>query len=96
MLKEGWPYFYKVILSFLIQFKKEILNENDFPGILIILKSQNHVAKIVAKANKTINLDWNHLFDKADKLEIDNYFVYKMHSNYDNDTQRFKLSFSQQ
>ena len=96
MLIEGWPYFYKVILSFLMLFKKEILNESDFPGVLTILKSQSHVPKYVSNSKEITNLNWNELFNDASKLEIDNYFVYKMHSNYDNDTQRFKLSFSQQ
>jgi len=95
MLTQGWPFFYKLILAFLMQFKRQILTENDFPGILTILKSQNHITRLTAKQNKSFLFDWNELFKKALKLEIDSYFIYKMHSNYDQDTQLFKMSFSQ-
>jgi len=45
LLQDGWSFFYKVILSFLNQFEKLLLEEDDLAGILSVLKSQNHITK---------------------------------------------------
>lgn len=93
MLQQGWPFFYKVILGFLRQFEKQILEQDELLGILTVLKSQNHLIKNFAKDKNKMNLDWNALFQKAQKIEIDSHFIYKMHSNFDMDNQWFRTSF---
>ncbi len=40
-LKEQWPFFYKLILTFLKYHQKRLLRSNDFAEILMILKSES-------------------------------------------------------
>jgi hypothetical protein len=94
LLEYGWPFFYKVILAFLQQFERQLLEEDDLAGILSVLKSQNHIIKYSNKnKNNPFTLNWNDLFQKADKMEIDTFFIYKMHSNFDVQNQWFRTSF---
>jgi len=93
LLAEGWPFFYKIIYAFLQHFEKQIKAENDLMGILTVLKSQNHIVKHSNKLKNPLSIDWNLLFQKAQKIEIDSYFIYKMHSNFDVDNQWFRTSF---
>jgi len=94
LLSEGWPFFYKIILAFLQHFEKLIKAEDDLVGILTVLKSQNHIIKNSKNGIKNpMTVDWNSLFQKAQKIEIDSYFIYKMHSNFDADNQWFRTSF---
>jgi len=94
LLSEGWPFFYKIILAFLQHFEKQIKAEDDLVGILTVLKSQNHIIKNAKNGIKNpMTVDWNNLFQKAQKIEIDSYFIYKMHSNFDADNQWFRTSF---
>lgn len=93
LLGEGWPFFYKIILAFLQQFEKQIKEQDDLMGILTVLKSQNHIIKNSLKDKNSMTVDWNSLFQKTQKIEIDSYFIYKMHSNFDVDNQWFRTSF---
>jgi hypothetical protein len=45
------------------------------------------------KQKNQYQLNWNELFQKADKMEIDTFFIYKMHSNFDVQNQWFRTSF---
>jgi len=93
MLKDGWPFFYKLIMAFLSNFKNALLRETDFTGIFTILKSQNHITKKNMSNPNTIIVDWGALFQAALKnKELDSHFVYKMHSNYDVDSQQFRIN----
>ena len=93
LLGGGWPFFYKIILAFLQHFEKQIKEQDDLMGILMVLKSQNHIIKNSNDGKNGTSLDWNCLFQKAQKIEIDSHFIYKMHSNFDVDNQWFRTSF---
>ena len=81
-------------MAFLQHFEKQIKAEDDLVGILTVLKSQNHIIKNAKNGIKNpMTVDWNNLFQKAQKIEIDSYFIYKMHSNFDADNQWFRTSF---
>lgn len=92
LLENGWPFFYKVILAFLQQFEKTLLEKDDLADILCVLKSQNHITKFSSKNKNEFHINWNELFAKTEKMEIDTFFIYKMHSNFDVQNQWYKTS----
>lgn len=92
MLEEGWSFFYRVILAFLQQFEKLMREQSDFADILTVLKSQNHITKQRTKDKDHFNIDWNLLFKRAQKIDIDSSFIYRMHSNFDATNQRFRTT----
>ena len=92
LLEFGWPFFYKVILAFLQQFETMLLEKSDLACILTILKSQNHVIKHSASNKNPLSINWSELFQKADKMQIDTNFIYKMHSSFDVQNQWYKTT----
>jgi len=93
LLKYEWPFFYKLVLALISNFKTAILKETDFTGILSILKSQNNITKKTITNPHTIVADWHKLFSVAvNSNNVDSKFVYKMHSNYDADKQQFLIN----
>lgn len=95
LLEEGWSFFYRIILAFLQQFEKILKQQSDFSEILTVLKSQNHITKQRTKGKNPFSIDWNSLFQKAQKIEIDSTFIYKMHTNFDVENQWFRTSIVQ-
>jgi len=92
LLEEGWSFFYRIILAFLQNFDKILKEKSDFSEIMTVLKSQNHITKQRTKGKNPLSIDWNNLFQKAQKIEIDSSFIYKMHSNFDASNQWFRTS----
>jgi hypothetical protein len=82
-----------VILAFLQQFEKHLLKECDFAEILTILKSQNHLNQQNAEARENFRIEWDSLFEKAQYIQIDESFIYKMHSNFDTKNLWFRTTF---
>ena len=49
-LKEGWIYFYNVVLTFLKEIEEDLLEQNEFGDVLITLK--NYATPEKNKVNK--------------------------------------------
>lgn len=92
-MNDGWPFFYKLILAFLLHFGKEIQEQTDVIEVLTILKSQNHLPKDIRKTKKSpYYIDWKVLCQKAQEITIDSDFIYDMHMKFDSDNLWFRTT----
>lgn len=85
---QGWPYFYKIIIAYLSEHEKNIL-EHDGTDILPLLSKNNYIRKNKDyEENLTL---WKNIFKKAQYISIDPNFIKMMHKNYDPQKEIFKL-----
>ncbi len=85
---KGWSYFYKIIIAYLSEHEKKLL-EMDITDILPLLSKNNYIRK-TKEYEESLSL-WKSIFKKAQYISIDPNFINMMHKSYDPLRMTFKL-----
>lgn len=88
--RQGWIYFYKVVMFIMIKKKSLILDATDITHILNIIKMTyrpcTKMQKFVKKFKRNnIGLSWSKLFKKAKKYKLDEDIVLELYVQYSTD-----------
>ena len=82
-LKQGWPFFYKIVLSFLKTEEKKLMTCPE-DEILLYLLENNY-------RNKKPKEFWRNLMRNAEKIYISAGVVRGLHLNFDCESKMFRL-----
>lgn len=85
----GWSYFYKVVITYLNQYKSEIL-EADSCEILEILSRENY-KMCSEKEYKEQRVFWRNILRKAEDIDISKDAIKYLHSTYNSEKKVFKI-----
>ena len=98
-LKDGWIFFYKLVVKILEKNQPEILKANDLDEILKpIRNSSNHIQGISKLfsyiphfGNKFQGMYWEDLINSTYKVDLDEINIKNMLEIYDSNTLNFKI-----
>ena len=87
LLRHGWIIFYKIVIVYLIQFKEQILSEDqDNVDTLVALTSNNYQTKEQRTA-----LNWSQIVSQANSMQLDDDSITNLLQNFDLKKLNFKF-----
>ena len=92
-LKRGWSFFYKTVLALLLTYQEELLRADELSDILLIFKgSINNNIQISPKSQRRRKINWDEIFRRSERIEIDEAFISSLHTRFDIETRTFNVT----
>lgn len=95
--RNGWSFFYKLVLVILRRLQNRIISTQDPVDILYPLKPAQRSQKewrlflaVLQQGNEKLN--WNKLVDKTSEERIDESYIRQLHRDFDLETAQFKVA----